>query len=57
MTNSFKTVIRNPGAVAPSGNPTYNTDAVDRAVYALGTSSPATPSDALVYIRARSLRR
>jgi hypothetical protein len=53
MTNAFKTVLRNPGAIAPSGNPTYNTDAVDRAVYALGTSSPTTPSHVLTYIRAK----
>ena len=53
MTNAFKTVLRNPGAVAPSGNPTYNTDTVDRAVYALGTSSPASPSHVLAYIRAK----
>jgi hypothetical protein len=53
MTNAFKTVIRNPGAVAPAGNPTYNTDALDRAVYALGTSSPASPSHVLAYIRAK----
>lgn len=53
MTNAFKTVLRNPGAVAPSGNPTYNTDAVDRAVYALGTSSPASPSHVLAYLRAK----
>lgn len=51
--NSFKTVIRNPGATAPAGNPTYATDAVDRAVYALGTSSPASPSHVLAYIRAK----
>ena len=53
MTNTFKTVIRNPGAVAPSGNPSYNTDVVDRAIFALGTSSPATPSHVLAYIRAK----
>jgi hypothetical protein len=53
MTNAFKTVIRNPGAAAPSGNPVYYTDAVDRAVYALGTSSPAAPSHVLAYIRAK----
>lgn len=55
MTNSFKTVLRNPGATAPAGNPTYNTDAVDRAVYALGTVSgtPPGPSHVLAYIRAK----
>ena len=49
MTTAFKNVVLNPSVIAPTGNPKYTTDGVDRAVYALGASH------ILSYLRAKNI--
>ena len=48
MTQYFKPVIAVPGISAPSGNPSYNTDNVDRAIRALGTIGGTPPGPAIL---------